>query len=159
MTDEIIDAVCAAVGERFGEGAKIYTEAVEQGLDTPCFFVMAEKDSLIAVRGGRYKKTVVVRVEYIPDNELKPRAECEDVSFELFECLELIRLGSGDVLRGTDRSADYSDGILVFSVIYSFEIFHTSDDDNKMDGFEIFHTSGDGNKMDGSNSGVNYGKK
>lgn len=144
MTDEIIEAVCAAVGECFGDSTKIYTEPVEQGLETPCFFIMAEKDSLTAVRGGRYKKTVVVRVEYIPDSELKPRAECEDVSFELFECLELIKLGSGGVLRGTDRSADYSDGILVFSVIYSFEIFHTKDDDNKM------------NEM---NSGVNYGKE
>lgn len=145
MTDEIIEAVCAAVGERFGEGAKIYTEPVEQGLDLPCFFVMAEKDSLTAVRGGRYKKTVVVRVEYIPGDGLKPRAECEEVSFELFECLELIKLKGGDVLRGTDRNADFSDGVLVFSVIFSFEIFHTSDD---LD-----------NRMDGLNSGVNYGKE
>lgn len=143
MTDEIINAVCDAVGERFGESARIYTEAVEQGLKTPCFFVLADKDSLVAVRGGRYKKTVVVRVEYIPDEELKPRAECEEVSFELFECLELIKLESGDVLRGTDRSADYSDGILEFTVIYSFELFHTNDELNEMNELR---------------SGVNYGK-
>lgn len=145
MTDEIIEAVCAAVGERFEDSARIYTEYVEQGLEMPCFFIMAEKDSLTALRGGRYRKTVLCKVEYIPSDSLKPRAECEDVSFELFECLELIKLDNGDVLRGTDRSADYSDGILTFSVMFSFEVIHTS---------ELAE-----NEMAGLDSEVNYGKK
>ncbi len=144
MTDEIVRAAGAAVAEKFCESVPVFTEAVEQGLPLPCFFVLAEKDSLVAVRGGRYRKTVIIHVEYYPSECAKPRAECEEVSFGLFECLELLKLESGDVLRGTDRNAEYSDGVTDFSVTYSFEIMHTG---------EPLVT------MDGLNSEVNYGKK
>ncbi len=144
MTDDIVRAVGTAIAEKFCESIPVFTEAVEQELPLPCFFVLAEKDSLIAVRGGRYRKTVIIHVEYYPSESAKPRAECEEVSFGLFECLELLTLESGDVLRGTDRSAEYSDGMADFSVTYSFEIMHTNEPLEAMDGL---------------NSEVNYGKK
>ena len=39
MLNDIMDAVTRRLNELFGDGYEIYTDAVEQGLKEPCFFV------------------------------------------------------------------------------------------------------------------------
>ena len=39
MLDKIVDGISEKLNEVFGDGYKIYTESIKQGLKPPCFFI------------------------------------------------------------------------------------------------------------------------
>lgn len=119
MTEEITKAIARAVHEEFGDEYAIYSEAIPQNLQTPCFFIFGAKHESRLQRPGRYRRENFYTVQYIPKNNEMPRAECESAAERLFLCLELLVLPNG-LLRGTGMEYRVEDGILHFFVHYDF---------------------------------------
>lgn len=118
MQNEIMDAVTRRLDELFGDGCKIYTDNVEQGLETPCFFVGFLKTDVKQMLGRRSQRTYDMRIQYIPE-EKQPSRELNGISEQLMEGMEYIALSDGSLMRGTGRSSEISEGMLTFLVSFS----------------------------------------
>lgn len=118
MTEEIIAAIASALAGEFGEGYTVYGEAVEQNLQTPCFFVFCASEGNRIYRPGRYRRDNLFAIQYLPQSREEPRSECESVAERLFLCLELVQLADGP-LRGTGMRGEIVDGVLHFFVSYN----------------------------------------
>lgn len=118
MQNEIMDAVTRRLDELFVDGCKIYTDNVEQGLETPCFFVGFLKTDVKPMLGRRSQRTYDMRIQYIPE-EKQPSRELNDISEQLMEGMEYITLSDGSLMRGTGRSSEISEGVLTFLVSFS----------------------------------------
>ncbi len=66
MINQVIDGVCRAINNEFGEEYHIYTEKIEQRFTRPCFFVKTEQSSTELFRGDRYFMKNKVLVTYYP---------------------------------------------------------------------------------------------
>lgn len=126
MIEKITDGILAAISDEFGEDYTIYTEHVEQGLHEPCFFVTCINPNIRLYRGRRYLHTNQYAIQYLTDAE-EPRAECAAVAERLFGCLELLSV-DGDLMRGTDMSAEITEEALTFTVNYDFFSYRPKDD-------------------------------
>ncbi|MDD3251923.1 MAG: hypothetical protein PHV18_05115 [Lachnospiraceae bacterium] len=120
MVNEIMDAVTRRLDELFGDGYEIYTDAVEQGLSEPCFFVSVLEPSRKPMLGRRSFQETGFCIQYIPE-EAKPEKNRElnravDI---LFDGMEYIAMADGDLIRGTGRSYRIEDGVLNFFVSYN----------------------------------------
>ena len=117
MTDKIVSGVAKAISSEFGEGCTIYSEAMPQGIVTPCFFVLCVCSRSNLFFGEKYKNNNSLCVQYLAaDNS---RNDCYDVSRRLSDCLEYIETGDG-LLRGTNIHSEISHGVLNFFVDYNF---------------------------------------
>ena len=119
MTEDIIEAVCAAIYTEFGEGYELYTEAVAQNMQTPCFFVMSINPKLERFLGNRYLRHTPIAVQYFPSDEQNARSECEAAAEKLFLILDQIPFDNG-YINGTQVSSEIADGILNFFITYDF---------------------------------------
>lgn len=124
MIEKIIDGILAALNEEF-EGCTLYTEEVKQGMKEPCFFVSCISPNTKVLRGRRYQHTNQFAVQYLT-NAAEPRADCNRVSEQLFNCLELITV-DGDLMRGTGMEAVVSDDVLTFVVNYDYFSYRQND--------------------------------
>ena len=118
MIEKIIDGIISALYEEFGEGYRFYTEAVEQGLQEPCFFVFCVSPGIRLFRGRRYLNTNQFAIQYLSGGD-EPMTDCNRVAERLFSCLELISVG-GDLLRGTNAESTVADGVLTYTVNYDY---------------------------------------
>lgn len=119
MIREIIEAISIALNAEFGDGYTNYTEEVQQGLKTPCFFITCVNPSVRPFPSKRYLAHHLFCVQYIPsDGSPGIKAECNDVGERLESCLEYI--GGDGLLRGTEMHFEVTDGILNFFVNYDF---------------------------------------
>ncbi len=135
MLNEIVDGMSEAIHEAFGDGYDIYTDANEQGLTPPCFGIFPVRPSQSQVLGPRYLKRYPMCVNYFPPPGAED-AQTRDVMDRLFGALEIIRCG-GDLVRGTDMSAEISDGVVVFCVDYNFHVHRLSGDEITMTTMEM----------------------
>lgn len=117
MIEKIIDGILAALNETFGD-CTLYTEEVKQGLKEPCFFVSCISPNTKLLRGRRYQSTNQFTIQYLTNAD-EPRADCNKVSEQLFDCLELITV-DGDLMRGTGMETVVSDDVLTFTVNYDY---------------------------------------
>jgi hypothetical protein len=117
MIEKIIDGILAALNGEF-EGCTLYTEEVRQGLREPCFFVSCISPDTKVLRGRRYRHTNQFAVQYLTNAD-EPRADCNRVSEQLFNCLELITV-EGELIRGTGMEAAIEDDVLTFTVNYDY---------------------------------------
>lgn len=105
----------------FPEGQyRIYIEAVEQGLQEPCFFVSQITHEQGQALGARYQERQTFVIQYFPENTQKKRA-CRKIEIVLFDILEFIQMGDR-LFRGTNRRGEIQDGILSFFVDFSYSI-------------------------------------
>lgn len=120
MLNGIMDAVTGKLNELFGDDCTIYTDAVEQGLQEPCFFVSVLESSRSPMLGRRSFQETGFCIQYIPE-EGKPEKnrELNRTADLLFAGMEYIALADGDLLRGTGRSYRIEDGVLNFFVSYN----------------------------------------
>ena len=121
MIDQIIKAISLALNGAFGDGYKIYTEGTEQDMENPCFFIICKTPRLRLYLGRRYFRSNIFCIQYIPSTE-DIRAECNEVTERLFECLEYIRV-DGRLIRGTKMEPEVKDGILYFFLNYDFFVY------------------------------------
>lgn len=116
MIEKIIDGILSAIHGEFGDGYKLYTEEVKQGLKTPCFFILCINPNIKRFRGQRYLHSNQFMIQYLTDNK-DIKAEHADVAERLYSCLEYITV-DGDLMAGKDMSVESMDEVLNFGVNY-----------------------------------------
>lgn len=121
MLNEIIKGVSIKLGSTFGDGYKFYANDVEQGLQTPCFFLAVLKPELSPRPGQRYLSRNPLDIRYIPADG-SSNTEMYAMAGELMDALEFITLPGGDLLHGTGMSYEVTDGVLHFFVSYNLPL-------------------------------------
>lgn len=122
MLNDILSGVNAKLKELFGEDTVIYTDAVEQGLVEPCFFVGFLEPSEKTVIGRRRFRSTGIYIQYLPGSPAQINRELYRVADILMDGMESITLKNGDILRGTGISSKASEGVLNFFVNYNMFI-------------------------------------
>ena len=115
MIQDLIDGVCTALADNF-TGNEVYTERMKQGMESPCFFVRCI-DQEDGQEVQRYRMSYQFSIQYFPESEEEPDAECHKVAERLFSCLEMIR-ADGAWIRGADMAGHVEDGVLTFAISY-----------------------------------------
>lgn len=140
MLDDILNAVIIRINELFGDNTVIYTDAVEQGLAEPCFFVGFLEPSEKPMIGQRHFRNVGMYIQYLPDRS-DPASHpvnrtLYQVSDVLTDGMEYITLANGDKLRGTRIRSTVlrEEAVLSFFINYNhFVIKETSKPVQSMD--------------------------
>lgn len=120
MINKIIDGISIKLNQVFGDGVRIYSEDVKQGLNEPCFFIAVLNPSQVNLIGKRSFRQHPFDIHYFPavqdnNNELQSKAS------DLYEALESITLIDGDMVRGSKMNHEVIDGVLHFFV--NFDMF------------------------------------
>ncbi|WP_342409827.1 DUF6838 family protein [Paenibacillus sp. FSL R10-2778] len=110
----------------------VYDEAVEQGMQQPCFFVLLLESSQVRGVNRRYHRFNPFDVHYFPQQEsAAPREECELISEQLYSELEYVT-GHDGLYRGTGMRHEIVDGVLHFFVEYNVHLIRDKAPDIKM---------------------------
>lgn len=120
---EFIDAISIRLNEVFGDKYTIYLEAVEQNLQTPCFFIQPMDSMDANMIHNRKAGQHLFVIDYIPDEESGHRSQFAEVTSKLFDSFDFVTLPDGTVLPTFDRSINVTDDILHFIVRFKFEYF------------------------------------
>ena len=118
MINLIIKGITNAIYQVFGDDYEIYTEAVSQGLQEPCFFVYCINPNKDVFLGNRIKRSYQFAVQYIPRGPDK-KTEINDVFERLADAVRFIDV-NGDKMMAASVTSDISDEILTVSVTYTF---------------------------------------
>lgn len=120
MLNDILDAITKKLDKLFPDNP-IYTNAVEQDLVEPCFFVQFLEPSEKPMIGQRYFRETAVSIQYLPGETNEVLRELNRVTDILMDGMEYITLEDGSLLRGTGRIArpDMEERVLTFLVNYN----------------------------------------
>lgn len=131
MIQGIIDGILTALKSEYPD-YKRYTDKVEQGMKTPCFFVLCTNPSKEDQLGTRQSRSYQFMVQYIPKSKDDPRTECLEVCDVLIDILSDIT-ADGKLIRGTRMNGQVVDGVLQFSVTYSMFAMAVQNQEQSMD--------------------------
>jgi len=121
MINRIVEAISLALNNEFGDGYKIYTEEVTQGMENPCFFILCRTPKNTQFFNKKYFRSNMFCIQYIPSSE-NVKTECNAVTEQLFQCLEYLWI-DGSLIRGTKMEPEMKDGILFFFLNYDFFVY------------------------------------
>ena len=121
MVNDLIDGISVKLNQVFGDGVRIYSESVKQGLKEPCFFITVLNPTQNPMIGARYFREHSFDIHYFPSKD-GGNQEIQDVASKLFDALEYITLLDGDLVRGTEMHYEKVDGVLHFFVDYNFHV-------------------------------------
>ena len=122
MVNDLIDAISVKLNQVFGDGVKIYSESVKQGLKEPCFFIAVLNPTQSPIIGVRYFRAHPFDIHYFPSKD-GGNQEIQDVASKLFDTLEYITLLNGDLVRGTEMHYEKVDDVLHFFVKYNMFVY------------------------------------
>lgn len=131
MTKEIAQAISNALMKTFGETYKIYTEEVQQGSEVPCFYIACLSQSQENTMRRKYHRKQQFKVRYSPSTANK-NGEIYEVVDQLYEVLEYISLSS-DLLKGTNMTAEISNGELNFLINYDMHLLNVVPTEESME--------------------------
>lgn len=110
----------------------VYDEAVEQGMQQPCFFVLLLESSQAREIDRRYRRFNSYDIHYFPDPDAAaPREACELMAERLYSEVEYVT-GSEGGYWGTSMRHEIVDGVLHFFVQYNVHLFRTKVPEVKM---------------------------
>lgn len=115
MINAISDGISIALGETFGDGYKIYSENVQQGLEEPCFFIEYITSNFVPYIGNRKLWTHNFTIHFFCEGVNENLA---DMAVRVPLAIEYITLLNGDLMRGTDISTRIEDDVLLVMVNY-----------------------------------------
>ncbi len=139
LVNQVLSAVSATLFDAFG--CEIYRQPVEQGYETPCFFLFADNLREKRYIGGRTLHAFRVTAEYLPPEDGQRREAALEASGRLFRLLDRIRTEAGDFLccnkqaefgvvaRGFSRGFEVSDELLRFTFTIQYFTADGGDDD------------------------------
>jgi hypothetical protein len=130
VIQSIIDGICRKLKSEFGDGFRIYTESIKQGLSEPCFYIQALEPASTQFFGKRYFRRHPFIIQYFPESG-RPKEECNKVQEKLYLALEHIAV-NGDLTRGEKMHGEYSDGVLNFFVNYDMFVYVKGGEPDKM---------------------------
>ncbi len=116
MVNDVVRSVAKVLRELYPE-AEVYTEAVKQGLEAPCFCICCGKPEMRRFMGKRWRYSLPVTLYCFPEEEGEG-AELNEIFEQLFGALELIDCFGP--MRASGMHASVSDGVGVFCVDYDF---------------------------------------
>ena len=122
MVNDLIDAISVKLNQVFGDGVRIYSESVKQGLKEPCFFIAVLNPTQSPIIGVRYFRAHPFDIHYFPSKD-GGNQEIQDVASKLFDTLEYITLLNGDLVRGTEMHYEKVDDVLHFFVKYNMFVY------------------------------------
>ena len=114
--NQIVGAVASALKSRFG--LSVYQDQVEQGLKRPCFYLAILSVSMEPVPRRGTALSVLLDVHYFPKTD-GDHAETAGMAAFLLQALEVIPLPDGGAMRGVNRQAEETDGVLHGMVRYT----------------------------------------
>ena len=114
--NKIVGAVASALKSRFG--LSVYQDQVEQGLKRPCFYLTILSVSMEPVPRRGTALSVLLDVHYFPKTD-GDHAETAGMAASLLQALEVIPLPDGGAMRGVNRQAEETDGVLHGTVQYT----------------------------------------
>lgn len=114
--NKIVGAVASVLKSRFG--LSVYQDQVEQGLKRPCFYLAILSVSMEPAPGRGTALSVLLDVHYFPETE-GDHAETAGMAASLLQALEVIPLPDGGAMRGVNRQAEETDGVLHGTVRYT----------------------------------------
>lgn len=114
--NKIVGAVALALKSRFG--LSVYQDQVEQGLKRPCFYLAILSVSMEPAPGRGTALSVLLDVHYFPETD-GDHAETARMAASLLQALEVIPLPGGGAMRGVNRQAEETDGVLHGTVRYT----------------------------------------
>lgn len=117
--NKVVDGVCTAIHDEFGDDHKVYTDTVEQGFVPGSFFVKLLQVTDDRFLDERYLRNHTFAVQYMPVDDRNAQAECWGVAERLDKALRYIRV-NGDLTEGTGISPELTDGFLTETVNYRF---------------------------------------
>ena len=136
MLNTVLDAVTNKLDSLFPD-VTIYTDAVEQGLIEPCFFVGFLEPSEKSMIGQRCFRRFNMSIQYLPGNVEQISRELNRVADALLDGMEWITLANGDMLKGNNKSCHCEDGVLTFLVDYNMFVIRKKEEIESMEGIEI----------------------
>lgn len=124
MLSDIVNGISKKLNDIFGDGCEIYSENVKQGLGPHSFFIKPLPVTNKPLLGKRAQRTYSFVVSYFPDMEsMEINEKMAQVSEQLFDGLEYIKLLSGETIRGLDMQAEIVDDVLHFSIKYNVFVY------------------------------------
>ena len=69
MVNDLIDAISVKLNQVFGNGVRIYSESVKQGLKEPCFFIAVLNPTQSPMIGARYFREHPFDIHYFPSKD------------------------------------------------------------------------------------------
>lgn len=103
MENDIVKGIAKALRDAFGPGYRIYQNDIEQGFQTPCFFILPMKATPSPLGKDRFLLKSPFDVHFFPEDE-KDNAIMQSIAWQLWQALEFITLPGGDKLHGTSMS-------------------------------------------------------
>lgn len=91
MVNSIIDGISIKLNTLFGDNYEIYSENIEQGLKTPCFFILLLNPMSTLKLGNRQLREYNFDIHYFPHSYSKNQ-EINEVIETLIDGLEYITL-------------------------------------------------------------------
>ncbi|MGL4791302.1 MAG: phage tail terminator family protein [Anaerotignaceae bacterium] len=119
MYTQLIKAVATGIKEKY-PNANIYTEVVEQGFNTPCFFIQllgVAYDEEVVSRQNKHSKTFSLAIYFYPDGATKNK-DIGIATCELYEALNILSFNDEIKLKGTEISSTVEEEALLFMVSY-----------------------------------------
>lgn len=133
MYSDILNAVTVRLNELFPDHW-VNTHAVEQNLQTPCFFLSFLEPYEKQVVGQRYYRDTGMCIQYIPDDGVEdPDLDLCRVADLLLDGMEYIILADGNKMRGTGRKCKIVDGVVNFFVNYNGFVIKKKEPDPSME--------------------------
>lgn len=117
---DVIDSISIRLNEIFGDRYTIYLEAVEQDLQTPCFFIQPIDSMDSNMIHNRKHRVYSFVIDYIPEDDSGHRTQFTEVHNKLFDSFDSVTLANGVVLPTFERSINITDDILHFIVRFKF---------------------------------------
>ena len=134
---EFFDAISIRLHEVFGDKYTIYLEAVEQNLQTPCFFIQPLNPMDANMIYNRKAREYPFVIDYIPEDATGHRAQFAEVTEKLFDSFDFLTLADGTVLPTFDRNIDVTDDILHFIVRFKFEYLTDLPEESMQESLEM----------------------
>ena len=142
MADLLINGVCNALYNEFGDDYEYYIDEIKQGLDKSCFFVSYVRNAQNRYINNRLRSENRISIQFIPTDDVSAEKRSE-IANRLYTCLDCIDYGP-DKLFGKEMQCEpLSDNMLNFQVSYNFFKKVVSDNIDEMNELRLNQIRGD----------------
>ena len=121
MENDIVKGIAKALRETFGTGYQIHQNDIEQGLQTPCFFILSLPSAPSPLGKDRFLLKSPFDIHFFPADP-KDNASMQRTAWMMWQALEFITLPNNDLLHGTSVSWEIQDDVLHFFVSFNMTL-------------------------------------
>lgn len=136
MINNLINGISIKLNQVFGDGVRIYSEDVKQGLTEPCFFIAVLNPSNDQMIGSRSFRQHPFDIHYFPE-VLNNNNELQGMASNLYDALEYVTLENGDMVRGSKMNHEVVDGVLHFFINFNIYVRKVEVPSDNMETFTV----------------------